>query len=971
MPSATVSARAPAVFAAGTLLFAFDAVASRATVAGLGPMALAVLWGGHVTVVVALALLGGVAVAVERAAARLLPAARRRWIPSALTALAAAVPVHLAVSELVAGDWISKQRFAPALRVAGVAAGVAALGLLAHLYFGTRTEAAAPPARPWRRAAVPLGLFAAAATLAVADARVLPGLYAPAHLSAYGACALAAFLAACRACDELVRARRLPLALGVAAGGLVAAALAVTLFLLPRARSPLVLASRTAALVLPFVPDRDDLLATELDRLTLDSPRPAALAADRAAVDRLLGGRRDYNVVLVVVDTLRADALPPARGRGNFYAHPGDTPFLDRWLDGAFVFRRSYAQASRTRRSMPPTFRSLEACDDVDRLGSPLGAQAAALGFIPVAVVPQYFLMPESESAQQLLIGFERVDFYEKDKQQELVPKVRDLLDGVAGQRFFAWIHFYNMHEPYFAGRLQGARDGTPQARYKKALTWLDGQMQALEQSFIDAGLDNDTVVIFVADHGESLGQGGRTGHGATVFDPEIRVPMAVRIPGRRGGLVESTVGNVDVVPTLLDLAGVPPDARHHGTSLLPRLAARAEGRPPPPDVPIYFENSLGTMQGIGLGQDKLVRRDAPRVFHRFELAADGAEARDRYDPEGEVDRALRRAMLLKNPTLFADALRDEAVVVKLRRLLAAVDPEHVDLATLELLLRLAASSRDRAALAEGDRIFRASRDVAVQLLAVRHLFDTDPDRWRLALAEQLGAVAGTPAETALVDGLAHQGQSAFAMDRVARRLAAVVADGIEAWGPWLGLVAPWPKPAAAFAPPLGAMLEAIELPLPRDQVATLLLVLANVQSLEGALDASTAAALAARVAPFIDDADGRVGAEAVRAYASLAPQGAGARLRAELAEAGIDVRVRQALLYALAKVEGRAAAALIAQQGENRLLTVDAVQILGELGNPVALSFLERIAKSHYNGYTRKEARKAADKIKASARAP
>src|SRR5262249_30481123 len=151
----------------------------------------------------------------------------------------------------------------------------------------------------------------------------------------------------------------------------------------------------------------------------------------RAAVDQLLGGRRDYNVLLVIVDTLRADTLPPARGDGQPFATAADTPFLNDWLAQSFRFKVAYSQASRTRRSLPPTFRSTEANEDTEHVGVPLGSQISELGFVPAAVVPQYFLLPESESAQHLLIGFDRVTFYEKDHQEVVVDRARDMFDGL------------------------------------------------------------------------------------------------------------------------------------------------------------------------------------------------------------------------------------------------------------------------------------------------------------------------------------------------------------------------------------------------------------------------------------------------------------------------------------------------------------------------------------------------------------
>src|SRR5690606_16527961 len=124
--------------------------------------------------------------------------------------------------------------------------------------------------------------------------------------------------------------------------------------------------------------------------------------------------------------------------------------------------------------------------------------------------------------------------------------------------------------------------------------------------------------------------------------------------------------------------------------------------------------------------------------------------------------------------------------------------------------------------------------------------------------------------------------------------------------------------------------------------------------------DPPSLAALSLQVRPWLDDADAKVAVAAASALGNLRDPDAPALFRGALKDATLDVRVRQAILHALAEIEGTRAARVVIQQGANPLLTVDAIQILGKLKDPVALPFLRKIAKSHYNGYTRTEANKA-----------
>lgn len=934
----------------GVLLLLLDRALGGTTAERFGALDHLALWGWHAVTAAALGLLGALWMALHRVAGG------RAWVAGILLALAGAVPLRLVAAALVSGDWISRQRLAPALEIAAFL--VPALGLLALGWLHARAPGPGP-----RRLLLPVAQLAFALAASVADARVLPGLYPTVHLALYGASALLLALAAARLSDLLLAEPRPRIALALAAlapAGLIAAAA-----LVPGRTGALVSGSRSAALVLPYLAGPTRVIAEEL--VSVDGraeAEPEPLDA-RAAVDRLLGGRRDLNVLLIVVDTLRADTLPPWRGAGRRFATEGDTPFLDAWLGQAFRFRRAYTQASRTRRSLPPTFRSLEANEDAERVGIPLGAQATELGLLPVAVVPQYFLLPESEQAQHLLLGFDRVTFYEKNRQELVVERAREAFEGLKGRRFFAWLHFYNMHDPYFAGRPLGAADGPASARYQKALGWLDARMKQVWSDLEAAGLAESTVVIFTADHGELLGEGGGNGHGAGVREAEVRAPLAVRIPGQPGRELDVPAGNVDLVPTLLDLAGARPLGRHRGRSLLPVIAG-ADRR----TLPYYFENASGSVQGVAVGPQKLVHRGPGGLFHRFDTARDPREKRDLYEPQGRVDRSLRRALLRKNPSLFADELRDPEVRRLLGERLGEIGKDARPTSDLTLLLQLAALSREPRALREAERIFQEARDPGAASLVASHLSAADPARWRALVSRRLHELAGQPEERVLVEALARQGQPELDLPPIARRLADLARATPEQAAPWLSLIRPWKKPAASFAEPLAALLAAFPTGArSAERTLTLVLLLECAGSLEHDAGAAPPSALTKLVRAALDDADPRVAVAAARTLGHLSEPSAAPVLRERLADGRVDVRIRQALMLALADLEGEAAAAAVIRAGEDPLLTVDAIQILGRLGAAEALPFLRGVVESHYNRYTREEARKAMAAIKREAR--
>ena len=120
------------------------------------------------------------------------------------------------------------------------------------------------------------------------------------------------------------------------------------------------------------------------------------------------------------------------------------------------------------------------------------------------------------------------------------------------------WVHYYDPHAPYepppdLAERFRSAPYDGEIASVDRELSRV---LKALEQS----GDLGRTVVLVTADHGESLGEHGEGAHGLFVYDATIRVPWIMAGPEIGEGRVSSTVAQlIDVLPTLLDYAGIPP----------------------------------------------------------------------------------------------------------------------------------------------------------------------------------------------------------------------------------------------------------------------------------------------------------------------------------------------------------------------------------------------------------------------------
>ncbi len=900
-----------------------------------GAVAEGLVFAAHASVCLAVGLVGGLVALGARVG-------RPRASPAALAALACAALgagafAWLGVA-LAHGDWIARQAFAPLL---GWGAG--AIGALLGAAYG-RCVLGARSARAWA-----LAWAVASGAASVADAVALPGLYPDAHLALYvtaAVCALTAIHIALGAWRPGAALRRTAPIVVVALLAGAAAWRFVPGSVRGDALSASAMTSNLVTRILP--PPRGAWLRQELRRRAPSRPRSAR--------GDFFTARPDTNVLLVIVDTLRGDALPPARDGDEAFVRAGDTPFLDAWLQGSYRFTRSYAQATRTRYSMPPLFHSADPFEDTDRAGLPLATQLARLGRTPVAVVPQYFLMPVELSSRKLLDGFERVAFYEKDRQNEMAGELRAMLQGVRDRPFFAWVHFYNMHQPYYANRPTTKSDGSLAERYRLALRWLDGQLRGLVELLRELHLSERTVVVFAADHGESIGDPRHTGHGGTVFDREARVPLAITVPGKPGGLIDATVGNIDIVPTIFDLLGAAPLPEHRGRSLVPLMRDPHQRW----EDAYYVRSGSGTLHAVVQGGHKLVFSERTGTFSRYDLARDPQEKRSRFRETTERDRRLVGLMLRKNPALARAELKEEQTTALLASRLDGTSGDGLD-AEFEFLARTAGLTSAPSVQAAAERLFRRATSFDAKLAIAEQLRASDAARWDRMLDETLRGIGDEAVLERAVDTLARRGHGPLAVRWMQGRIRGLAHMEPTRWDPWLRLVLPWPKRsgrewAASFAVPLRAAGTRDVPPL------VLALLLENVATVERAGRAG--AALAESVRGYVAHADPAVSASACRALGRVGSRVDVALLRQRAAESRVDVRVRQALMHALAKLEGQDAVDVLLALAEDPLLTVDAVQLLGTLKSSAGLPFLRGVARRHYNAYTRGEARKAIAKI-------
>jgi arylsulfatase A-like enzyme len=186
-----------------------------------------------------------------------------------------------------------------------------------------------------------------------------------------------------------------------------------------------------------------------------------------------------------------------------------------------------------------------------------------------------------------------RNDAYRSDA--EVSDRAIQWLQAPHAKPFFLWVHYFGPHERLYdiAETALSWQEPRIVADYDGDLQKTNAAVQRLLAAVDELGLERQLLVVLHADHGQSLGEHQYVGHSMDLYDASIRVPLLMRLPGRivAGGRVPALVRNVDIMPTILDVLGVPVPSGLNGRSLVPALEGRTL-----PAVPAYSETYIPTI---------------------------------------------------------------------------------------------------------------------------------------------------------------------------------------------------------------------------------------------------------------------------------------------------------------------------------------------------------------------------------------
>jgi len=388
--------------------------------------------------------------------------------------------------------------------------------------------------------------------------------------------------------------------------------------------------------------------------LAASAPLLACGAASERAPHRPVYAPGALNLVLVTLDTVRADRLPA-------YGYAGiATPALDALGREGVRFANAVstvpftlpAHSSLLTGVYPPRHGVRE------NVGYALGettptvaerlreAGYATAGFVSAFVLDGRWGIGRGfetyfDEFDPATVASANLAAAQRDGAETVAAAIRWLDARPAARPFFLWLHLYDAHDPYTPPEPYASR--YPGRPYDAEIAYVDELVGRFRGALEARRLLATTALAVTADHGEGLGEHREQYHGYFVYESTVRVPLFLRLPGGElaGRRVDTAVSHVDLVPTLLELAGARPAPGLDGESLL-AVATRAFD----PARAVYSE-SLYPLLHYGWAPLRALRRagrkyiEAPRP-ELYVLDVDGGETANAIRAERRLAGELR-----------------------------------------------------------------------------------------------------------------------------------------------------------------------------------------------------------------------------------------------------------------------------------------------------------------------------------------
>ena len=372
--------------------------------------------------------------------------------------------------------------------------------------------------------------------------------------------------------------------------------------------------------------DLDELGLRDWDQQLLARHAPVNASASR------------FNVIYIFVDALRADHL------GTYGYKRGTSPHLDSLAARSTVFENAYTPAPNTFEATP---RFMKSCY----------WDALVPTWTELLENSGYDTMLFPRRTDTLLRWIKGIKHVYEPKEKDLGTRIDQVIE-ILGQHprqipFCAYIYAPEPHRPY--DRHDGFDFGASVTDlYDGEIAFTDFHFGRLFQWLEASGRLSDTMIVFMADHGESLGERLVYKHSAQFYNEQAQIPTIIYMPGRPGHRVATYVSSVDLGATILNAVGVDYPANYAGVSLVPLIQGEPFEHPPiygehetsedsgyvPKDQNVYHS----TKKYMVITQDgyKLIYNRDYYNFELYNLRDDPQESKNLYDDMPERARAMR-----------------------------------------------------------------------------------------------------------------------------------------------------------------------------------------------------------------------------------------------------------------------------------------------------------------------------------------
>jgi arylsulfatase A-like enzyme len=365
------------------------------------------------------------------------------------------------------------------------------------------------------------------------------------------------------------------------------------------------------------------------------------------------GGNAPPNVFLITIDTLRADHVH-CYGDNDI-----QTPALDSLAKDGVRFAQAFTPSPLTNSShtsiltgLLPSFHGVtDFAVPLDESHSTLAELLKAKGYHTGAFIGAIIL-----DSKALAPGLDRgFDFYDnfpataqskshwdrlERRGEVVVQHAKAWLAAYPAGPHFAWVHLYDPHDPYeppppysetYKDRL-----------YDGEIAYADSALGTFIAYLKVRGWYDNSLIMVVGDHGEGLGEHHEETHGIFLYDSTTHVPLIVKLPAARdaGKVIDAQVRTIDILPTVLELAGVTVPDAVQGKSLSEFFAGKEAGSRKAfgeTDYPLRF--GWSSLRSVRAGGRKFIEAPRPELY---DLSADAGELKNAYQLEDETVRNSR-----------------------------------------------------------------------------------------------------------------------------------------------------------------------------------------------------------------------------------------------------------------------------------------------------------------------------------------